>query len=265
MSMALALHEESLNRTVSAARTDIGRRRPCNEDSYIADDDLSLYLVGDGVGGCAGGDVASSESVAIIHSWVKRSRATVDECAQRPSRDNKHAVRGLLKGAVERASRIVFAMGQMDPSNRGMSTTLSSLLCVGSVGFIAQVGDSRVYLVRGGRSRQLTEDHTLANERLRCGGVDAAGATRGGGRNILTRCVGHGESVEVDMLTVSIAAGDRFVICSDGLHRYLEEGELAQLSRGPRGVAAQRLVDVANGRGGNDNITVILCDVTAAA
>jgi serine/threonine protein phosphatase PrpC len=246
-------------RTLSAGRTDTGRRRPYNEDAFVADDDLSLYLVGDGVGGCASGEVASSESVAIVHSWVGRWRETIEAFVQQPSADGEMRVGALLKGAVDLACRIVFGMGQADPTMRGMSSTLSSVLCAGRVGFISHVGDSRVYLSRGARCIQLTDDHTLANERRKLGLAAAPGL----GRNVITRSVGHEPSVEVDSMAVPIQEGDRFLICSDGLHGYLQDGELDQLVAGQVSEVTDRLVDLANRRGGHDNITVVVCDVLA--
>jgi serine/threonine protein phosphatase PrpC len=249
--------------TRSVALTDVGRRRANNEDSFVADDDLSMYLVGDGVGGCASGEVASAEAVAIVHSLVQRRRATIDGFVQNPSRKTEGQVSELLERSVQSASRIVFGMGQLDPLKRGMASTLSSLLVAGQTGFIAQVGDSRVYLARQQRCLQLTHDHTLANERAHLGLAAGDEAALASAKHIITRCVGYHETVSVDMLTVPIEPGDRFLICSDGLHGYLGDGELDHLVAGRRADVAERLLALANRRGGRDNITLIVCDVTA--
>ena len=248
----------------SVALTDVGRRRANNEDSFVADDDLAFYLVGDGVGGCASGEVASAEAVAIVHSLVQRRRAVIDAFVEQPSRKTQNQVRELVERSVQSASRIVFGMGQLDPTKRGMASTLSSLLCAGRTGFIAQVGDSRVYLARGQRCQQLTHDHTLANERGAYGLAVAEELGQASAKHVITRCVGYHESVSVDMLTVPIEPGDRFLICSDGLHGYLGDGELEHLVSGRRADVAERLLELANRRGGRDNITLIVCDVTAA-
>jgi serine/threonine protein phosphatase PrpC len=248
-------------RTVSVGQTDVGRRRPHNEDSYLRDDELGLYIVADGVGGNAKGEVASAESVDLVHSWVRRWRTTLEAHAVSPTEDNTNIVRRLLESAVQSACYMVFGMGQLDPRQKGMSSTLSSLLVSGGVGFIAQVGDSRVYLARKGRVVQLTEDHTLVNFRLKLGLITPEEAASAPGKNVITRAVGHQDYVEVDTLDIQTELGDRFLLCSDGLHGYLQDGELDQLLTGEREEVASTLVDLANDRGGRDNITVCVCDV----
>lgn len=247
--------------TVSVGQTDVGRRRPHNEDSFLCDDDLGLYLVADGVGGNAKGEVASAESVDLVHSWVRRWRATLEAHKAAPTEENTNIVRRLLESAVQSACYMVFGMGQIDPRQKGMSSTLSSLLVSGGVGFIAQVGDSRVYLARRGRVVQLTEDHTLVNFRLKLGLITPEEAASAPGKNVITRAVGHQDYVEVDTLDIETEVGDRFMLCSDGLHGYLQDGELDHLLEGERDVVAGRLIDLANERGGRDNITVVVSDV----
>jgi serine/threonine protein phosphatase PrpC len=248
----------------SAGITDVGRRRPHNEDAFLADDEMGLYVVCDGVGGNAKGEVASAESVELVHSWVKRWRQTVEGFVAEPTQENQGMVRRLLESAVQSACYMVFGMGEQDPRQRGMSSTLSSLLCVGSTGFIAQVGDSRVYVMRGKECVQLTEDHTLVNFRLKLGLITPEEAANAPGKNIITRAVGHQDYVEVDTTTLPLEPGDRFLLCSDGLHGYLENGEMAARLQGDRDEVANRLVQLANQRGGRDNITVVVCDVLAA-
>jgi serine/threonine protein phosphatase PrpC len=248
-------------RTVSIGLTDVGRRRPHNEDSYLCDDELGLYIVADGVGGNAKGEVASAESVDLVHSWVRRWRATLEGHRNSPTVESTALVRRLLESAVQSACYMVFGMGQLDPRQKGMSSTLSSLLVSGDYGFIAQVGDSRVYLARDGKVVQLTEDHTLVNFRLKLGLITPEEAASAPGKNVITRAVGHQDYVEVDTLDLRAELGDRFLLCSDGLHGYLQDGELDQLLDGDRHEVASSLIELANERGGRDNITVIVCDV----
>jgi len=248
-------------RTVSIGKSDVGRRRPHNEDSLLFDDELSLYVVADGVGGNAKGEVASAESVDLVHSWVKRWRKTLNTHVADPSPENSNLVRRLLENAVQSACYMVFGMGQQDPRQRGMSSTLSSLLVSGPTAYIAQVGDSRVYLTRGGKTSQLTEDHTLVNFRLKLGLITAEEAANSPGKNVITRAVGHQDYVEVDTFDLEIQLGDRFMLCSDGLHGYLLEGELDSLLKGDRAAVTNRLIELANERGGRDNITVVTCDI----
>jgi serine/threonine protein phosphatase PrpC len=245
----------------SAGSTDVGRRRPHNEDAFLVDDELGLYVVCDGVGGNAKGEVASAESVELVHSWVKRWRGTVESFVAEPTQENQGLVRRLMESAVQSACYMVFGMGEQDPRQRGMSCTLSSLLCVGSTGFIAQVGDSRVYVLRGQECVQLTEDHTLVNFRLKLGLITPEEAANAPGKNIITRAVGHQDYVEVDTTTLPLEPGDRFLLCSDGLHGYLENGELAARMEGDRHEVASQLIQLANHRGGRDNITVVITDV----
>lgn len=248
-------------RMVSAGRTDVGRRRPHNEDSFLCDDDLGLYIVCDGVGGKAKGEVASAESVDLVHSWVRRWRATLASHASSPTEENANLVRRLLESAVQSACYMVFGMGLLEPGQQGMSSTLSSLLVSGGLGFIAQVGDSRVYLFRNGKAAQLTEDHTLVNFRLKIGLITPEEAATAPCRNVITRAVGHQDYVEVDTLEIQAQPGDRFMLCSDGLHRYLREGELDRLLTGERADVAANLVGLANDRGGRDNITAVIADI----
>jgi serine/threonine protein phosphatase PrpC len=227
----------------------------------LFDDELGLYIVCDGVGGNAKGEVASAESVDLVHSWVKRWRKTLAVHEADPSPENSGMVRRLLESAVQSACYMVFGMGQLDPRQKGMSSTLSSLLISANTAYIAQVGDSRVYLTRDGKTAQLTEDHTLVNFRLKLGLITAEEAANSPGKNVITRAVGHQDYVEVDTIDLEIQAGDRFMLCSDGLHGYLLDGEVDGLLKGEREAVANRLIELANERGGRDNITVVVCDV----
>jgi protein phosphatase len=173
-------------------------------------------------------------------------------------------VRRLLESAVQSACYMVFGMGQLDPRQKGMSSTLSSLLISANTAYIAQVGDSRVYLTRDGKTAQLTEDHTLVNFRLKLGLITAEEAANSPGKNVITRAVGHQDYVEVDTIDLEIQKGDRFMLCSDGLHGYLLDNEVDGLLKGDREAVANRLIEMANERGGRDNITVVVCDVLGA-
>jgi len=227
----------------------------------LFDDELGLYIVCDGVGGNAKGEVASAESVDLVHSWVKRWRKSLAAHVADPSPENSGMVRRLLESAVQSACYMVFGMGMLDPRQKGMSSTLSSLLISADTAYIAQVGDSRVYLTRDGKTAQLTEDHTLVNFRLKLGLITAEEAANSPGKNVITRAVGHQDYVEVDTIDLEIQAGDRFMLCSDGLHGYLLDNEVDGLLRGDREAVANRLIEMANERGGRDNITVVVCDV----
>jgi protein phosphatase len=234
-----------------------------NEDALLCDDALGLYVVADGVGGHARGEVASGEAVDQIHGFVSQGRAVIDRFAADPeAAEPKEEARRLLESAVQSACYMVFGLAELDPTQRGMSTTISALLVCGGHAVIAQVGDSRIYRMRGGQGVQLTEDHTLVNYKLKRGLIDAEEARTMKGKNVITRAVGHQDYVEVDTGLLSIEPGDRYLLCSDGLHGYLKDGELERfLAGGPLEVAAGALIDLANARGGRDNITVVVVSV----
>lgn len=242
----------------SFALTDPGRKRKHNEDAYCCDDGLGLFVVADGVGGRAKGEVASEEAVDAIYSFVKQGREVVTQAIASPGLDAIQSVRRLLESAVQSACYMVFGMAELDPAQRGMSTTISALLLGGEHAVTAQVGDSRIYLMRDGRAAQLTEDHTLINYKLKQGLITEEQARTMKGKNVITRAVGHKDYVEVDTRVITVQPGDRFLLCSDGLHGYLQDGEVERLmDAAPPEEAPKRFIALANDRGGKDNITVI--------
>jgi len=246
----------------SFSATDVGKKRQLNEDAFQCDDPLGLFVVADGVGGHAKGEVASAEAVDQIHSFVKQGREQIKQLQLKGDDGARQAVRRLVESAVQSACYMVFGMAQQDPTQKGMSTTISALLIVDGIGFTAQVGDSRIYRIRDGSGAQLTEDHTLINYKIKQGLITPDEARTMRGKNVITRAVGHKDYVEVDTNEVEVRAGDHYLLCSDGLHGYLSDGELEELmSAGPEKDAPQRFVDLANQRGGKDNITVVIVSV----
>jgi protein phosphatase len=247
----------------SVGVTDVGRVRKHNEDSYLVDDNLGLYVVADGMGGHAGGEVASAEAIDQIFSMVKRGMETIISLRSNPSEENRAAVRRLIEAAIQAATYMVFGIAEQDPARKGMGTTISTLLYVGPIAVIGQVGDSRAYLIRGGVPVQITEDHTLVNLQIKAGHITAEQAKTVPYQNLITRAVGVKDYVEVDTFDLDCQRGDRFILCSDGVHGYLEsEAELGQLASSPsHEVAARALVDHALSRGGRDNATCIVVDV----
>ncbi len=244
----------------SQGLTDRGRRRPHNEDAFACDDALGLYVVADGVGGHAQGEVASQESVEQVDGFVRQGRTHIGELLAAPDRpDRRQAVRRLLESAVQSACYMVFGLAELDPAQKGMSTTISALLLAGSYGVLAQVGDSRIYRVRKGVGEQLTEDHTLINYKLKQGLISASEARTMKGKNVITRAVGHKDYVEVDTIEIDVQRGDRYLLCSDGLHGDLQPGELeGVLGEVAPAEAPARFIELANDRGGRDNITVVV-------
>jgi len=239
--------------------TDVGRVRDGNEDSFLVDKKLSLYVVADGMGGHAAGEVASAMAVRAFRDSVAKARDMLDDYEKGTGNVSRKDVLRLLEGAVQEACSEVHAEAQRDETKRGMGTTLTALLIIGSRGFIAHVGDSRCYLVRQGSVHLLSEDHSLINELLKRGRLTKEQIEKVQYKNAVTRAVGVYESVEGDTLDFDVLAGDRFLICSDGLHGYFEDTEYTKLfDETPEEEISQKLVDLANERGGKDNITAIV-------
>jgi len=239
--------------------TDTGRKRAHNEDSLSSDDALGTYVVCDGVGGNAKGEVASREAADQVVGYVRQHHDQLREYAAAPTPASSAKVRRILESAVQSACYMVFGLAELDPAQRGMATTLSALLVLPPSAFVAQVGDSRIYLVRAGVVTQLTEDHTLINAKIKKGLITAEQAVNMKGKNVITRAVGHKDYVEVDLVQIAVSPGDRFLLCSDGLHGYLLDGEIEKvLAAGPDSEAPTRFVKLANERGGKDNISVVL-------
>jgi len=246
----------------SVGLTDVGQRRKLNEDAFLVDDGLGLYVVADGMGGHAAGEIASQEAVDTVHGMVSRGHEALDRVAQGDTSEEslRRAIR-TVESAVQAATYMVFGLAQHDPEQQGMGTTVSVLAMCGDYGITAQVGDSRIYLIRGHSAEPLTEDHTLVAWQLKQGIITEAEAARSPHRNVITRAVGSREYVQVDTGFFEVQPSDAFLLCSDGLHGYLQAHEIPDvIDMGPNG-AAQRFIQMANSRGGRDNITAVVVTV----
>ncbi len=234
-----------------------------NEDAFILDNDLGLYVVADGMGGHAAGEVASQEAVETVLGMVRRGYSAVEAFEREgPTQETVRGVQRLLESAVQAATYMVFAIAENDPDQKGMGTTVSALLLMETHAVVAQVGDSRIYLVREGAVYQLTEDHTLVAWQVKQGIISEAEAELSPHKNVITRAVGSRDYVQVDTQTVEIGPGDRFLLCSDGLHGYLQDEEIVPLLTLGPDLAVSKLVDLANQRGGRDNITSVVVEVS---
>jgi serine/threonine protein phosphatase PrpC/CRP-like cAMP-binding protein len=245
--------------------TDVGRVRDHNEDNFLVAKKLQLFVVCDGMGGHAAGEVASSIAARTVSEVISAQREMLTQFEQGVGGANRTDLLKVMEQAVQQSCNAVYQEGQRDESKRGMGTTLDALLIVGERGFIGHVGDSRVYLYRQGSVHQLTEDHSLINELLRRGRLSRDQIDSLQHKNAVTRAVGVYESVEVDTIDFDVLRGDRFLLCSDGLHGYFEQAELAKLfAETPEEELAQKLIDLSNERGGKDNITAIVVKVPDA-
>ena len=236
-----------------ASRSDTGRQRTANEDSYFAS--APMFVVADGMGGAQAGEVAS------------RIAAELFETAERRSGEGAEA---FLRRVIEEANSSIHALAQHDSSRSGMGTTLTAIVVDGDEVAIGHVGDSRAYVWRDGELRMLTSDHSLVEELRRQGRISDEQAEDHPQRSIITRALGPEAQVEVDTFTFSARPGDVFLLCSDGLTTMLrDDGIAAILEAGPTlDAAVANLVAAANEAGGRDNITAVaarLEDAEAAA
>ncbi len=248
-------------RCVGYGLSDVGKKRASNEDAFFIDDRVGLYVVADGMGGHAAGEVASQEAVETIYGMVKSGVRTLRELGEPPDDAEVRKACRLMESAVQAATYMVYSMAELDRGKTGMGTTISAMLVRGAYAITGQVGDSRIYRVAEGNVEQLTEDHTLIAWQLKQGLITPAEAKTSPHRNVITRAVGNREYVEVDTRLIALEKGDRFLLCSDGLHGYLRDGDIAPLMALGGDAAAKQLIALANDRGGKDNITAIIVEV----
>jgi PPM family protein phosphatase len=245
-----------------SAHTDVGRVREQNEDNYLVDRKLQLYLVCDGMGGHLSGEVASATAVNVVREQLLARREILEAYVDDPTPESAFAVTEAFAEAVETASARIYERGMLNPEQRGMGTTLTGLLLRGERGFVAHVGDSRTYRTRNGKLEQLTEDHSLYNAMLKSGAKLEGEEALGRLKNAVTRAVGVQAAVEVDTYEVELQAGDRFLLCSDGLTGYLDGDELRDVMQEPdNDLLVERLIAIANERGGRDNITAVIVEL----
>lgn len=232
----------------SAASTHVGMRRQANEDRYAIVPELGLYLVADGMGGHKAGQVASHLAADGAIRAIEALQGASVSLAER------------LRHAVACANREIFTAAQARPELAGMGTTFVAMLFGGERLALAHVGDSRAYLLRGGRLRGLTDDHSIVAELLRRHEISEADAAQHPHRHVLTRALGVRPRTEPDLAEMTPQEGDVFILCSDGLTTHVEDAEIAERLEDATDLeaAATDLVDAANRAGGQDNITVLL-------
>jgi serine/threonine protein phosphatase PrpC len=250
----------------SAMLTDVGVVRDHNEDSAFVDEQERFFVVADGMGGHAAGEVASAMAVEGIRKALSDSDETLNKYATEPSETGRQEVAQVLEEAVREAHKAVFERGVAEPDKQGMGTTLDVVLLCGQEAFVAHVGDSRTYLLRGATAAQITTDHTVAEVLVIEGKLSAEEALVSPLRTILVNALGVSAEVGVEMAHLTLHKGDRLLLCSDGLHDYFpQEQELYDevVANDPE-VALGKLVDAAKERGGHDNITAVIVEVLDA-
>jgi len=251
----------------SAVLSHPGLRREANEDSVCARKDLGLFIVADGMGGHAAGEVASRMASQVIETFINDTReADVNTTWPFPYDVNLSLDGNRLTAAFRLANRRLSTAMEGDDSLRGMATTAAAVLANKGKPVVAHVGDSRVYLFRDGTLTQVTQDHSWVTEQVRAGVLSEADARHHPWRHVVTRALSGGDDPEVDVRELDVQAGDRILLCSDGLSGVVAPDRLTGiLSRGaPLEQTCQDLVDAANEAGGPDNITVAMLQVDVA-
>jgi protein phosphatase len=240
---------------IASGNTDIGRKRKTNQDSFHIGMERKIFMVADGMGGHNGGDIASQMAVKVLPDYIEQN------ISMEPVM--------LLTGSIKESNRSIKNFGETHPELVGMGTTIVSFFFRDQNLYIANVGDSRAYLINQKKIYQLTRDHSLVQEKLNLGFYTREQAALDPQKNVLVRTVGFEDNVEVDIFTYKVHANDIFLGCSDGLHGKVSDEDILYLinkyipdpSKASQKVAnqlIQALIDQANDNGGQDNITAIL-------
>ena len=230
--------------------TDVGRVREINQDSVSSDSRRGLFVVADGMGGHLAGEKASISAVETIDSLLTLEALKV----------NPNDLPRLIRDAVQAANRVIVQASLSDASMRGMGTTATLAVARPDMVVVGHIGDSRAYLLTSQGIDQVTEDHSVVAQLLRARAITPQEALRHPYRNVITKCLGMQMEVEVDITTVRWGAGDALLLCSDGLSGLVSDEEMHQVvyaSPSPQ-QACERLVELANERGGHDNISVVI-------
>ena len=231
------------------AKSDVGRLREGNEDSFLANG--KVFAVADGLGGHLAGEVASAAAIEEIG----KSFSEVG--------DDIEAIRNKLAEAFKGANARVFKKASQEPSLKGMGTTLTAVIPVKSKIIIGHVGDSRAYLLRKGKLRRLTEDHSLVFQLVKEGKLKEEDIESHPLKSTLTRAIGTNPSVRIDILSLTLSDNDRFLLCTDGLSSMVSDRDIKEvlLSSNDLDKIIQKLIETANEKGGFDNITCVLLDI----
>ena len=242
-------------------RTDVGRRRKVNEDSFLVAPDASLYAVCDGMGGHNAGEVASRMAIETLLAFVEKSAVEKEITWPWGLDANLSFDANRLKTAIRLANSRVFQAADNREELTGMGTTVVASVVTGDVMTIGSAGDSRCYLVRGGELKQLTRDDSWVSAALGEGILNSDDVEHHPLRNVITKAVGARDTIDLDVIEHQLQPGDVAMLCSDGLHGMINDQEIARLLvpvADSLEEASARLVDAANEAGGRDNVTVVL-------
>ena len=253
-------------RVSSASATDKGLRRSTNEDRFSAREDLSLFVVADGMGGHAAGEVASQAAVDGIVAFVEATQTmSPDQTWPVPFDHEQSANANRLRAGFRMGNRQLAARIAASSELRGMATTAVAVLIDGGTGTVAHVGDSRVYRLRDGQLERLTRDHSWVEEQIGVGALSETAARQHPWRNIVTRALSGSEDREVDIHEISLKSGDRLLLCSDGVFNVLSDDQISEVLQRKTDLErlCHALIQGANDGGGPDNVTAVVLEVDA--
>ena len=238
--------------------SDLGQVRKKNEDNYLVDALNGLFIVADGMGGGVDGEKASRRAIETFSATLYNERELLRELATNPSEEVQDKIKELMTKATHAANQEILRLRKKLGPDVSMGTTISAILLQGELGVIAHVGDSRIYRVRYRELSQITEDHSLVAQQVKEGYITPEQAKYSPFRNVLIQAIGKEDKLDPQIEFISLKPGDQFLLCSDGLHGYITDAEIITVLEEPIGHRiVPRLIDCANARGGNDNITAI--------
>ena len=245
----------------ASGRTDAGKIRTKNQDALAVCEDVGLFAVSDGMGGQAAGHVAARTAVGVLQREMRAAAHLVQVAAR--TFGAIEPVRDALVHAFQTACQEVWELGRTRPDATGVSATLTAVVVAGSRAVLAHVGNSRLYMLRSGVLHRMTGDHTVAAELAAAGAITPDRIASHPYRNALTRSVGRQAAVEADVLMFDVLPGDRLLLCTDGLVRYVEEGDwlAEELGQSDIETLPERLVARANDAGGRDNVTCVAVEI----
>lgn len=251
-------------RTRSYGSTDVGLKRSHNEDNYGFDDELGLYVVADGMGGHAAGEVASSTAINAIFDFIRRLREEQDLTWPFNFNPNLTRSENALLNAIHLANENVCRLASENQAYSGMGTTVAGMLIDRDAAVVAHVGDSRIYRYRAGHLEPITVDHSWVNEQLRKNILTEEEARNHRWRNVITRALGNKMDIDVELQTVDLEPEDLYLLCSDGLSSMVIDAALNDIlaeTNSDIEAACNALLSKANANGGIDNITTVLVAV----
>lgn len=239
----------------TANLTDRGRRRPTNEDSVRTCEDLNFFMIADGVGGNRSGEIASQSALDALEKFIRHN----------PPEwlGSREEIFRYFRAAVTYVNQFIIKLSEVKPQYAGMATTLAFAYIREKEMYVANVGDSRVYLAHGDMIQQITDDHTYVNDLVKMGAITKDEAHLHARKNVITRAIGANANNEPDCFSVPLEEGDRVLLCSDGLYDEVDDETMLKVltSTDDMGRCAEKLVSMANENGGNDNISVICVDL----